>query len=172
MSKRRVILGLLLVLVVFAGCRRGETGIALIAAFSTDSRVGRLTATWSKTPAAGSGERAEERIDYRVDVRNQLAEPLFVRLRDLRLLDGSAVVGRAAEQVACVAPPGETAGVLRGTVLTAGTPDGFEVEHFAVPLSERGRSFYREFLLRQRPAAAAAIDAEIAAFAAAPRCGG
>jgi hypothetical protein len=146
--------------------------MALIAAFSTDSRVGRLTATWSSTAAAGSGERAQGPVDYRVDVLNQLAEPLFVRLRDFRLLNGGAVLARGADEVACLAPPGQTAGVLRGTVLAAGAPDGFEVERFAVPLSERGRSFYREFLLRQRPGDAAAIDAEIAAFAAAPRCGG
>jgi len=40
-----------------------------------------------------------------------------------------------------------------------------------VPLSERGRAFYREFLLRQRPDAAAQIDAELAAYASAPPCG-
>jgi len=154
-----------------AACARSEQTVDLIAAFSNDSRLGTIAAHWEGTGAERGGRRA---LRYRLDVDNKLAEGLFVRLSGFRLtgVDELAPDGIA---VACIAPPGRTADVLAGLLWLDeqqwGDIDGFEVERFALPLSERGRAFYREFKLRQLPGQAAAIDAEIAAAAAAPPCG-
>ncbi len=154
---------LALLIVTLSSCRRAEPGIELIAAFSAESRVGRLTATWHDV---GSGH-----VEYRVEVVNQLADPLYIRLGGFTLQRGGTAVGHAADQSACVAPAGATVSPLAGQMTVDGGPaDGFEVERFALPLSERGRSFYREYLLQRRPGDTAAIDAEIAAYARAPAC--
>ncbi|MGH7789565.1 MAG: hypothetical protein ACRERC_22025 [Candidatus Binatia bacterium] len=154
-----------------AACARSERTVDLIAAFSNDSRLGTVTAHWEGTGAAHGGRRA---LRYRLDLDNQLAEGLFVRLGGFRLTGVDELAPDGAS-VACIAPPGRTADVLAGLLWLDGEQwddiDSFEVERFALPLSDRGRAFYREFKLRQLPGQEAAIDAEIAAAAAAPPCG-
>jgi hypothetical protein len=150
-------------LLALLGCRGEEPGEPLLAAFSGESRVGRLQASW------GSAAAKQGTVRYRVEVRNQLADSLYVRLERFRVLDGTTVVGAADEAVGCIVPAHGAATVLKGAIDLAAAGDRFEVERFAVPLSERGRTFYREYRLRQR-AEPTAIDAEIAAYAAAPEC--
>ena len=142
---------------LLSGCRKAEPGEPLLAAFSSQSVVGRLNATWTKDA-------------YAVKVANRLAEPLYVRLSGFRLLAGDRVVAQAEQSAACVVNGGDEATVLLGQFHAAPDADGFEVDRFAVPLSERGRAFYREFALQKRPGDAAAIDTEIASFAAARPC--
>ena len=107
----------------------------------------------------------------RIDVHNRLAGPFYLRLRGVHLVGVDAALAADAE---CSVSPGTTTGVVEGAVWVPATQmpavRGVHVDAFAVPLSERGRAFYREFLLRQRPGDAAAIDAELAAYAAAPPC--
>ena len=146
-----------------------------MAPFSDDTVVGELTATWSDSgeerPRAGTTDR-ERKVTFRVDAVNYLSDGLALRLRDFRLLAGGAAIDTAAV-ADCTLAPGATPRVLAGSVWVAASQaraiGGFQVERLAVPLSERGRAFYREFLLLQRPDAAA-IDAELAAYAAEPPC--
>ncbi len=167
---------LALVLLAGAGCARSESSVELMAPFSDDTKVGQLTARWmasgEERTNAGVTERA---VIVRIDAVNRLADRLYLRLRGLRLLGPSGPLPAGAAGVGCTLAPGLTRAVLSGRVWVAAAEAnairGVHVEHFAVPLSERGRAFYREFLLRQRPAAtAAAVDAELDAYAAAPPC--
>jgi hypothetical protein len=168
--------GLLLSLLIAAGCTRSAATLELIAAFSDDTAVGELNATWRDTgeERPGSAPNTRERkVIFRVDAVNRLSDPLYLGLRDLRLL-GPAGALAVPGAVACALAPGTTPGLLSGAVWVPARDapgiHGFEISRFAVPLSERGRAFYREFLLRQRPGAAAAIDEEMAAYAAAAPC--
>jgi hypothetical protein len=154
-----------LLLLISTGCARSGETLPLVAAFSDDSIIGQLDVHWAATGAAGE-------ITVQVDVVNRLSEPMYVRVRDLVLVGSRAEVAVGAV-IACRARPGTTPDVVRATVAAGdlGTARGIRADRFAVPLSERGRAFYREFLLGQRPGDADAIDAEIAAYAAAPECG-
>jgi hypothetical protein len=179
MSRQRWVAWRLVAALVLAGCARGQSSLPLLAAFSDESRVGRITATWVATglphPATGGGP-AQRELRYSVDLLNESAEPVFVRLRDFRVLAGTAEAARAGETVACALRPGPNPGVLHGTLWVGddrlAALNGFDLNRFAVPLSERGRAFYREFLLGQRPGDATAIDAEIATYTSAPACAG
>ena len=148
----------------------------LLAAFSDDTVVGEIDARWTD-----SGDRrdvatgaAEHKLTFRVDVVNRLADPLYLRLRHFRLLLADGPREDSTAEVECALAPGTTPAVLSGAIWVTGEAAaavrGFQVDALAVPLSERGRAFYREFLLGQRPGAAAAIDAELAAEAAAAPC--
>jgi len=169
-------LGMAPLVLLCASCTRSEGTVELLAPFSDDTVVGQITASWRDVGdgrgggAAGAGERE---VTFRIDATNRLAEPLYVRLRDFRLVaaDGTAATSTASAD--CALAPGATPAVLSGTLslpAQAGAIRGFRLDHFALPLSERGRAFYREFLLEQRPGQAAAIDAELAAYAATPAC--
>lgn len=161
-------------IVAAGGCQRGQPELPLIAAFSVETEVGRLRPAWHETGATRPGPNGVEReIAYRVDAHNALSDRVYLRLGGVRLLGGGAVVGRDERVRECALAPGETEAVLSGTVwVGAAPPDGIEVDRIAVPLSERGRAFYREFLIAQRPGDQAAIDAEIAAKSNVPACGG
>ena len=167
----------LLVLLAAAGCKRSSGSIDLMPPFSDDTVVGQLTATWVDTGRERTSDTQGSRqhqVSVRIDARNRLSDPLYIRLRNLRLIATGGPVAAPEATAACTLAPGITTGVVKGRVwLPASEADSvrsFEIDHVAVPLSERGRAFYREFLLRQRPNDAAAIDAELAAFAAAPAC--
>jgi len=167
----------LLLLLVGVSCSRSSGSIELMPPFSDDTVVGELTASWAdngRQRVADTAGSIQHQVGVRVDARNHLSDPLYIRLQHLRLVGPAGPVEAPEATIACTLAPGLTAGVLEGRVWLpaseAGSVRRFEVDHIAVPLSERGRAFYREFLLRQRPGDAAAIDVELAAFAAAPPC--
>jgi hypothetical protein len=166
-------------LLACAGCSRASGSVDLLAAFSDDTVVGQLTARWDESGEERAGATPDGRdckVAFHVDALNRLSDRLYLRLRDFHLIGRDGTHGAGEVGIECALAPGTTHGVLAGVdwvpCNATSAIRGFRVDHFAVPLSERGQSFYREFLLRQRPADAAAIDAEIAAFAAAPTCRG
>ena len=157
------------------GCARLDQTVELKPAFSDDTVVGQLRPTWTVSGEERDTDSGRQRrLILRVDAINRLAEPVYLRLSGLRLVDPGAPIPADAARAECALPPGTTDGVLQAIVWTpvAHLDDirGVEVDYFAVPLSQRGRAFYREFLLQQRPTDAAAIDAVIATYAAAPVC--
>ena len=160
------------------GCARSGGTVDLMPPFSDDTVVGQLSVRWTdsgETRATGGADGTRRRVEFRIQAENLLSDRLYLRIRELRLIarDGTAVTGDA--DAACALAPRATAVILTGSVWVpsadANAIRGFRVDPLAVPLSERGRAFYREFLLRQRPDAAAQIDAELAAYASAPPCG-
>jgi hypothetical protein len=165
-------------LLLCAGCARSSGSVELMAAFSDDTVVGQLTARWDAPSARRDATPAGRdcTLALHVDALNRLSDPLYVRLRDVRLIGPGGAYAVAPAAVECALAPGPTRGVLAGSVALPCTDAtgvrAFRVDALAVPLSQRGRSFYREFLLGQRPSEAAAIDTEIAALAAAPPCRG
>jgi hypothetical protein len=160
-----------------AGCTRSQGTIELLAPFSDDTVVGQITASWHAVGDARGGEAAGadvREVAFHIDATNRLSEPLYLRLRDFRLVAGDGTAAASSATAGCALPPGTTPGVLSGTLsmpaAQASSIRGFRLDHFALPLSERGRAFYREFLLEQRPDQAAAIDTELAVYVSAPAC--
>lgn len=167
MRSRFARLPLLALLLASGACRRAEEGVFVTAPFNDATRLGRVEAHW--TPTAGG-------LHFEVRVENRLTDRLFVRLGDFALLDRELrPLVRSTETRACVLGPEATGVVLSGDVALAEADAArvatFDVTRFAVPLSERGRGIYREFVLQQRVRTPAAVDEEIAAYAAAPPCG-
>jgi hypothetical protein len=165
-----------LLVLLCAGCTRSGGTVELLAPFSDDSVVGQLTASWHETGnvrAESASEPGAREVAFRVDALNRLSDPLYLRLRDFRLTAGDGTSARSAATIECALAPGSTPAVLSGTLWMPSTERatirGFRLDHFALPLSERGRAFYREFLLQQGREAAA-IDAELAVSTAAPVC--
>jgi hypothetical protein len=156
-----------------AGCTRSEQIIELKAAFSDATVVAELRPLWTATGEDRAGAQGmERRFILHIDAVNRLSEPIHLRLSDLRVNGGNAAVGTRG-LAACALAPGLTRNVMQTDVwlpAEAAAARAIEIDSFALPLSERGRAFYREFLLQRRPDAAAAIDAEIAAAAAVPAC--
>jgi hypothetical protein len=164
------------------GCSRDSGGVLLTAPFNDRTEIGRVTAVWKNAGEArafADGVRLAEpevRFQYRVDVKNDMEHPVFVRLGGFELLskDGLAL-GRDDSGVECTVGSRGAEGALSGSVWipkrSADKVGSFRISHFAVPLNDRGRALYREFLLSTRPGEARAIDAEIAAYAAARGCG-
>jgi hypothetical protein len=171
MSAVRFWAGLMTALLIVAGCARSKTTIDLLPPFSDDTVVGQLAITWSVGSAPAEGRDCE--VTFRVDASNRLADRLYLRLRDARVV-GQDVHAATPAGIQCALAPGATTGVLVGGAsmpcAEANRVRDLQVDHLVIPLSQRGQSFYREFLLRQRPADGAAIDAEIAVYAAAPAC--
>jgi hypothetical protein len=166
--------GVLLVLIC-AACTRSNRPIELKPAFSDDTVVGELRPSWSVTSdERGNGNGLERRVAVRVDAVNQLSDKLYVRLTKLRLVGPNGPIRIDDATVACALASGETPALLQGSswIPTADIDRlrALQVDQFTVPLSQRGRAFYREFLLMQRPSDSVAIDAEIATYAAAPAC--
>jgi hypothetical protein len=172
---------LFVLLLLGASCSRDSKAVLLTAPFNDETEVGEVTATWKATGkdrAFADATRLEEpevELQYRVDLRNDLKEPAFVRLAGFQLLsrDGLAV-GRDDRKVECSLAPGKTQGVLAGSVWVAkrnaDQVEAFTIERFSVPLSERARALYGEWLLQSRPGQEKAIEAELGGYAAAPPC--
>ena len=159
-----------------AGCTRTHGTVELMAPFSDDTVVGELTVTWrdaGEWRLAHGPDTPERRVLFRIDAVNRLSDGLYLRLRDFRLLARGEALDTAVS-AECTLAPGTTQGVVAGALWVPARQaqgiGGFQIDRLAVPLSERGRAFYREFLLLQHPGAAAAIDTELATYAAAPPC--
>jgi hypothetical protein len=172
---------ILVVAVASAGCSRDGNKVILTPPFNDGTKIGEVSAQWENTGeerAFADGRKLdmpEVRFQYRVNVRNRLQDKVFVRLGGFRLVnEAGSEMGKSAARIECVLSVGDTPGLLRGDVWVParGVRDvsGFGVTHFAVPLSERGRALYREWALQGRKSDAAAVDAEIGAYAAAPAC--
>jgi hypothetical protein len=171
----------LLLLGPLAGCGRNRNTVRLVAPFDQDVTLGEVTATWDKSGeerAFAGGTRLREpevRFQYRLDVRNRLGDKLFVRLARFQLV-GPNGLGLATDpaSVECTLSAGNARAILSGEVWIpkskAEQARGFQVMHFAVPLNERGRALYREWLLQGRPQRSGDVDSEIARYAAAPPC--
>lgn len=168
---RRAALWTVLAAAAMLACRRADPGVPIVAPFNDESRIGRITATWEPAP----GDSSNRTLQYTVRVENRLADGLFVRLDHFRLQDTAGKsLAVATEKRECVVAGGATEIVLQGKLeIPAGDATratGFGVDHFGVPLSERGRGIYREFLLQSEKYTAAAIDAEIDGYLQAPNC--
>lgn len=165
---------MLVLLALSAGCTRSEQTIDLKAAFSDDTIVGRLAATWHPAEERTSGTVAERAVTVRVDAVNLLADRLYLRLDGLRLIGPNGPTGLDQAHSECAVPANGRSTVLQVTAWVpaaqASGIRGIAIEQLAVPLSERGRAFYREFLLRKRGGPVATIDAELDTYAAAPPC--
>jgi hypothetical protein len=173
--------GAVVLLGIALGCSRDSREVLLTAPFNDDTEIGRATAVWQSTGeerAFAGGARLKEpeiRFQYRVDVKNEMEHPIFVRLGGFELLseDGLAL-GRDDASIECTVGSRGAQGVLSGSVWVAKHAASkigrFRLGHFAVPLNERGRALYREFLLTTRPGEAQAIEAELAGYAAAKGC--
>ena len=165
---------------LLASCSHDDT-IKLAAPFNENTIVGEVSAVWNNTAEErgfAGGDRLKEpevRFRYRLDVRNKLGDKLFVRLGGFELVGENALpLGSDQASVQCVLGTGATPAILEGDAWIpkriAGSVKAFQVSHLAVPLSDRGRALYREWLLQGRPGAAAEVDAEIGRYAAAPAC--
>lgn len=153
------------------GCHRAEQGVFINAPFNEETRIATVEAQWQPTAAAGEGET----LHFEVRVSNKLADRLFVRLGNFTLTDaGGAVLAHVADERSCVLPASGAAIVLSGEVAVprgaAARVAEFAVDRFGVPLSPRGRSIYREFLLQEERASEAQIDADMAAYMQSPPC--
>ncbi len=181
-QRRRSTSSAILVLVgVLIGCSHDDDGVTLRAPFNDATKLARVTAVWSATKEtrtfaeASKLKEPEVRFQYRVDIDNDLQDRLYVKLDGFELVDEKGLaLGRDAATTVCTLNPGRTESILSGGVWlpqrTADAVRNFRVGHFAVPLSARGLGMYREWLLQSRPDQTAAIDAELAVYAAAPPC--
>jgi len=171
----------LLMLVFLVGCRRDTSKIDLVAPFDDGRVLAEVRATWSpgaekRTFAGGRRlKETEQRFQYKVDVRNRQSDKLLVRLDTFALIDKAGLeIGRDETRVECVLSADGADALLSGEVWlperAAKDVHGFAVGHSAVPLDDKGRAFYRDWLLKGRPGATAEVDAEIARDAAAPAC--
>ena len=164
----------IVLLALSVGCTRSEQTIDLKAAFSDDTIVGHLQATWTAAAERGRGDVAERAVTVRVDAVNLLADRLYLHVAGLRLIGPNGPIDLGQAHSECAVPANGTSTVLQATAWVPATQAsdirGIEVEHLAVPLSARGRAFYREFLLRKRGGPVTAIDSELATYAAAPPC--
>jgi hypothetical protein len=157
----------LLWIALTVGCQRGPSALYITAPFNEETRLARVDATWQ----VAEGGQAK----YSVQVENSLADRLYVRLEGFSLTGAHGkALAQAVGQGACVLARGQKATVIAGDLLlpaeAAGHIDGFDVKRFGVPLSERGRAIYREFLLQSQKFSGAEVDAELAGYQNAPPC--
>lgn len=156
-----------------AGCHRPEHGVFITAPFNDETKIAKVEARWQ--PAEGAPASESEMLHFEVRVTNTLADRLFVRLGKFTLTDATgAVLASVAEERGCIVPASAEAVVLSGEVAlprgAAARVADFNVNRFGAPLSERGRSIYREFLLQSEKYSEAQVDAEIAAYMQSEPC--
>lgn len=168
--RTRVGLGTLLLTLLLAACRGREDGLFIVAPFNDETKIAAVQASWRPI---GDPSGAPDRVSYEVRVENRLADRLYVRLEDFALKDAAGrTIARGQTKRACVLAPHAAQVVLKGEL---SLPPGvgiaaFDVARFGVPLSERGRGIYREFVLQSPVKTPAAVDAEIAAYMSAEPC--
>lgn len=166
---------------LFGGCRGDSNGVYVSAPFNEKTELAELSAVWRNTGEertfadASRLDEPQVRFQYKVDARNRLEDQLYLRLGGFELVDEDGLsIGNAGEEVKCVLGAGKTEALLEGSVWVAkrstGQVAGFRLDRFGVPLSDRGRAMYREWLLQSRPEEGGAIDAELARYASAPPC--
>ena len=171
----------LLPVALLLACSGDPNRVVLAAPFDARAKLAEVTAVWTNTgeertfAEAARVEEREVRFQYRVNARNRMQDRLYVRLGGFQLAAADGLVlGQDRAGIECTLDTGTTEGVLTGSVWLPKSKvekvRRFRVSHFAVPLNERGRALYREWLLKKRPEQRAAIDAEIAAYTAAPPC--
>lgn len=167
---------LLVVLALSAGCARSEPRAEQVTelkpVFSDETVVGELRSTWQAGSESGDGQGV---LRLRIAAVNQLADGLYLRLRDVQVLGPNGALPVAASVEGCILPGNARLPLIEAAVVMpaadAAAVSGVAVDSLAVPLSERGRAFHREFLRRRR-ATLEEIDAELDAYAAAPPCVG
>ena len=168
-------------LIALSGCSRDTHTMPLAAPFDARTTLGEVHATWKNSGEERAFAQAvrlkepEVRFQYRVDVDNRSGDKLFVRLGDFQLLGPDGLeVGKDTVRIDCTLAAGKAPGVLAGEVWVprahADKIGGFRATAFAVPLGERGRTRYRDWLLRGQPDNTAEVDAELARYAAATEC--
>lgn len=171
----------LLPVALLLACSGDPNRVVLTAPFDAYAKLAEITGVWTNTgeerafAEATRLKESEVRFQYRLNARNRMQDRLYVRLGGVQLVGGDGFpLGQDTAGIECTLDAGTTEGVLTGSVWLpkskAKKVRGFRVSHFAVPLNERGRALYREWLLKHRPDQRAAIDAEITAYAAAPPC--
>lgn len=165
-------------LTLTAACSH-DNDIALSPPYDAGKNLGRVTALWRRTDderGFAGGERLAEpevRFQYQLNANNRSGDKIFVRLGSFRLVDSNGLaVGEDAAKVECTLPDGKLEGILRGEVWLPKTAaervKDFRISSFAVPLDDTKK--LREWELRGRPGATAAVDAELSRYAAAPTC--
>lgn len=171
----------LVLLAIGVACGRNGTKVMLSPPFNERTKIGEVTARWEITSEQrefAEGRKLDEpqvRVRYRVDVRNDLGDKMFLRLGEFRVMSETGrELARAGDRIECILAVGDSKGVLAGdlwvTKRASSAVHGFRISHFSLPLSERGRALYREWALQGRKADGAAVDAEIAAYARAAAC--
>lgn len=171
----------LLTVLLLAGCSRDTHTIDVAAPYGDGKVLAEIHATWSpssETRAFAGAARLKEtesRFQYRVNVRNRQGKKLLIRLSDFALTDKAGLeIGRDEKRAECVIGADGADALLSGEVWVpqrlAKAVHGFGIGRYAVPLEDKERTLYRDWLLKGRPDAAAEIDAEIARSAAAPPC--
>jgi hypothetical protein len=179
MSARVVSLFVLFSAMFVAGCWRDSTRLYVTAPFNEETELAEIRAVWRNTGEERnfneSSRLDEVRFQYKVDVHSRLEHRIYLQLGGFELLDDDRLsLGRSDESVKCVLGPGDTEAVLEGSVWvpkrSVKRVASFRLDRFGVPLSNPGRAMYREWLLQNRPGEDAAIDSEMARYAAAPAC--
>lgn len=170
---RSRVFGLAAVGLLFAaGCHRSEPGLFVTAPFNDETKIAKVEAHWQ---AAGAASPEGETLHYEVRVANKLADRLFVRLGTFALTDArGTVLASGGDERSCVVPASADVVVLTGDIAlspgAAARVADFRVSRFGVPLSERGRAIYREFLLQSEKYTEPQVDAEIATYMRAAPC--
>jgi hypothetical protein len=168
-------------LILLVGCPGDATRVYVTAPFNEETELAEVRAVWRNTgeerafAEASRLAEAQVRFQYKVDVRNLLEHALYLRLGSFELVDDDRLsLAKADDQVQCVLGAGKSEALLEGAIWVpkrwAKKVTGFRLDRFGVPLSDRGRAMYRQWLLQSRPEDAAVIDAELARYAAAPPC--
>ena len=147
--------------------------MAVTAPFNEETTIATVMASWETQPAAAGA--SEENVHFVARVSNRLADRLYVRLDNFELTDASgAPVVSSPLRRGCIVAANADSVVLSGDLRlrrgSAARIAGFRVERFGVPLSERGRSIYREFLLQSEKFTAAQVDGEIQGYLNAESC--
>ena len=168
-------------LLTLVGCSRDPHTLPLATPWDARSTLGEVHAAWNSSGeerAFANAMRLKEpqvQFRYRVDVNNRSGDKLFVRLANFQLAGGQGLeVAADTARIECTLAAGETPGVLAGELWVPRSQvdkiDGFRISALAVPLSDRGRARYRDWLKEGRTEKGADVEAELAQYAAAPAC--